>query len=127
MSYCRWSTDDFQCDLYCYQSTDGVETHIAGNRLHWKIELPPQVDLEFFKNGKIKRGSLKRHFHRWGKIMRLMEDKSNYERKSIGLAYDGQSFTDSTPKEWHTTLLLLKCAGYKFPFHLIDAALKGDV
>lgn len=29
MSYCRWSTDDFTCDLYCYESSEGYVTHVA--------------------------------------------------------------------------------------------------
>ena len=28
MSYCRWSTDDFACDLYCYESAAEYVTHV---------------------------------------------------------------------------------------------------
>lgn len=31
MSYCRWSSDDFECDLYCYADVrGGYTTHVAG-------------------------------------------------------------------------------------------------
>jgi DNA repair photolyase len=32
MSYCRWSSDYFNCDLYCYESNSGYETHVAAYR-----------------------------------------------------------------------------------------------
>ena len=32
MSYCRWSTDDYQCDAYVYASSDGRTCHIASRR-----------------------------------------------------------------------------------------------
>lgn len=33
MSYCRWSCDDFECDLYCYSDVSGGWTiHVAANR-----------------------------------------------------------------------------------------------
>lgn len=32
MSYCRWSSERWQCDLYCYQSDCGWVTHVAGRR-----------------------------------------------------------------------------------------------
>ena len=34
MSYCRWSTDSFDCDIYAYQHTDGgYRVHVSRNRL----------------------------------------------------------------------------------------------
>lgn len=35
MSYCRWSSDDFSCDLYCYAnaSTGGWTTLVANSRI----------------------------------------------------------------------------------------------
>ena len=114
MSYCRWSTDDFQCDLYCYESKDGYETHIAGSRLNWKIDLPPKVEIAF-KNGKLNKSALKRHIQRQVDVMDLMRNENNYERVPIGLAYDGQSFTDDSVEEFKSTLLMLKLAGYQFP------------
>lgn len=35
MSYCRWSSDGGQCDLYCYEDVNGgFTTHVAGRRRH---------------------------------------------------------------------------------------------
>ena len=39
MSYCRFSTDDFRCDFYAYESEDGFHLDVAGSRTDW--EPPP--------------------------------------------------------------------------------------
>lgn len=122
MSYCRWSTDDFQCDLYCYESSEGWMTHVAGNRVHWKVDLPPDVEIEFFKNGRVKKGAISRHTRRWVQVMRLLDDESNYDRKPIGLEYDGASFCDDSPEDWLLTLEMLRGEGYRFPTFVIDNA-----
>ena len=33
MSYCRWSSMDFKCDLYVYEASDGIVIHVASNRV----------------------------------------------------------------------------------------------
>lgn len=44
MSYCRWSSNDFQCDLYCYEDINGGwTTHIAGSKLIPREPLPPEI------------------------------------------------------------------------------------
>ena len=46
MSYCRWSTDDMQCDLYIYDHCDGyISVNVATRRRVPKKPLPPQVML----------------------------------------------------------------------------------
>ena len=46
MSYCRWSTDDFQCDLYIYEDCNGGWTClVAGRRRIYMAPLPPPVSL----------------------------------------------------------------------------------
>lgn len=32
MSYCRWSSDNFNCDLYIYGSVDGIEIYVAAKK-----------------------------------------------------------------------------------------------
>ena len=32
MSYCRFSSDNWNSDIYCYQSVDGYMIHVASNR-----------------------------------------------------------------------------------------------
>jgi len=50
MSYCRWSTDDFQCDLYCYgDCSGGFTTHVACNKVIFKEPLPEPAKELFSK------------------------------------------------------------------------------
>lgn len=123
MSYCRWSTNDFQCDLYCYYSVgDFFATHVAANRIHWKVPLPPREPYHF-KNGKLNRSALKRNIRRDVEMMRLLdiEDGVKWERKEIGLPYDGETFEDAELDDFLRTLEMLKEAGYVFPDHVFDA------
>ena len=47
MSYCRFSSDDYQCDVYCYASVSGYYvTHVASNRPVLDGTLPPAVPWE---------------------------------------------------------------------------------
>lgn len=44
MSYCRFSTDDYQCDVYVYEDVGGWwSTHVAGNRPVYAEPLPDPV------------------------------------------------------------------------------------
>ena len=45
MSYCRWSTDNFTCDLNAYEDRDGYVIEVASNR---HIGDCPIVDWEGF-------------------------------------------------------------------------------
>lgn len=33
MSFCRFSDDNFKSDVYAYESAEGFELHVAGNRV----------------------------------------------------------------------------------------------
>ena len=45
MSYCRFSTDDFHCDFYAFESKSGYELYIAGHRVEWTPPTSP-ISLE---------------------------------------------------------------------------------
>lgn len=46
MSYCRWSSDDYTCDVYVYESFGDVwVTHVANRRWVSTTELPEPVEL----------------------------------------------------------------------------------
>lgn len=109
MSYCRWSTDDFQCDLYVYADVaGGYTTHVAGNRPVFDKPLPPVVI--FADNPE---AWMKRH----AEVMRMMD---GVRREPIGLGYDGQTFRDETPEDLLATLTFLRDAGYRFPQEVLD-------
>lgn len=117
MSYCRWSSNNFKCDVYCYESVHGCFTiHVASNRI--VDELPPEpfnfIDLpkeEFSKKCKEHHDAL---------------DKAKH--KKIGLKYDGQSFDCNTIEDMRNTLVELKQVGYIVPdfvFEIIDEEING--
>ncbi len=109
MSYCRWSSDDFGCDLYCYEDVNGGwTTHVARNRVIG--EVPPMPDLlstkpdEFLASYRAQVAFLERA-----------------DRKPIGLPFDGHSFNDPDLPSFKARLLELRAAGYRFPDSVLVA------
>jgi len=99
MSYCRWSSDDFQCDLYCYEAVGGgYITHVASMRYVIK-ELPPPI----------KFGD-ERWAARHDIVMRIVE---NSELVPIGLPCDGEHYEDETLEEFRDRIAGLIAMGYR--------------
>lgn len=116
MSYCRWSNDDFQCDLYCYEHVDGTwTTHVATNRPVWTppeggtlLDIPkPDEPKEAFDAWLVKHNA--RH-----------EALDKAEHVEIGGSYDGQTFKDATIDDFLARLLALREAGYNVPDYVIE-------
>jgi len=119
MSYCRWSSDDFQCDVYVYESCQGgFDTHVAGQRYVFKEPLPPPVNLS--------QDNIQEWMARHNKVSETLDHDSMIE---IGLPHDGESFNDSTPGECADRLESLRAMGYVVPQYAIDALREeqGDV
>lgn len=114
MSYCRWSSDNFACDLYCYESADGFVTHVAGNRIIGDI---PKISLFPTDGEDTKAWAAK--FTEEMKAQHAFLDTC--EREPIGLPFDGQTFTDPTLAEFRARLIGLREAGYHFPDYVIEA------
>ena len=111
MSYCRWSSDNWQCDVYCYESADGFTTHVAGNKT---VEPPPDDQWADFVAGRITP-------EEFGvKHQAAMDFLETAERKPIGLPYDGQSFSDPDLESFLARLLHLKETGYNVPEFVIN-------
>lgn len=109
MSYCRWSTDDFQCDLYVYEHCGGgFTTHVAGNRVVYDKPLPPAVPFQ---------GNVDAWFARHRAVMDAVEVAS---RTPVGLPHDGETFNDPTLVDLLARLIHLREAGYKFPDQVLD-------
>lgn len=112
MSYCRWSTDDFKCDLYCYESDRGYETHVAGNRHVGEIPTllpfppkgsPPEAWDEFKA--------------RYDAQLAWLD---TCERQPIGLPSDGEFFTDPDLPSFLARLGELRAEGYRFPDDVLE-------
>jgi hypothetical protein len=109
MSYCRFSNDDFQCDVYCYADiSGGFTTHVASTRLVLDDSLPPSVPLDDFG------AWCKRH-------EAVTQWVRNAERKPIGLPFDGEQFSDPTAAECVSRLEWLRGLGYNVPQYAIDS------
>lgn len=107
MSYCRWSSDDFKCDVYAYESEDGYQIHVAAQRVVGDV--PPllnilEVDTESFMES----------------YRKQREYLETAERKKIGLEYDGMSFSLDTLDGFLEKLKDIKAKGYNIPDYVFE-------
>ena len=109
MSYCRWSSDDWQCDIYAYEDVyGGYSIHVASNR-RVNIENIPKAD-------HIK--DIPKWIEAHKKQMEWL-DKNN-ELKKIGLPYDGESFREPNLESFKKRMLQLRKTGYNFPDYVLE-------
>lgn len=137
MSYCRWSSMNWMCDVYVYESIyGGWETHVAGGRRIF----PPIPD--FFLSGKLPSCGGKwdgaSHTVVYPNVLCRMAAKIVFGfgafwhnrvhmrmleaipiRKHT-LPFAGQSFIDPTPGECAERLEHLRSLGYVVPQYAID-------
>ena len=111
MSYCRWSSNNWRCDLYVYNSSSGgYTTHVAARRVVGDIPPEPLCTAEALASPA------------WfGEYRAVMDFLATCERAPIGLAHDGASFTDSDAQSCLETLQMLRAAGYLFPDYVLQA------
>lgn len=115
MSYCRWSSDDFQCDLYCYADCrGGFTTWVASNRIVYDKSLPPPVT---FKKGAPTEAEWKRFVAR-DRVVSKMLDKA--KRVPIDHPVAGAQFTDPTLKVFRSRLVALRKMGFRFPDYALE-------
>lgn len=114
MSYCRWSSDDSQCDVYVYEDVMGCfTTHVACNRKTLSRDQIPDP-VPFDKN------NIEAFMVRQEKVRKLLE---NIESKPIGLEHDGETFNDPDARSCADRLIILRNCGYNVPQYAIDALL----
>lgn len=110
MSYCRWSSENFQCDLYCYQSNEGYVTHVAARR---HAVLPTASLEEIVMAEPSRMAALLDQYNAWS--------RADHDMVPIGLGYDGRTFTDDTLEEFLATVTILRQTGYRVPDYVFDA------
>lgn len=111
MSYCRWSTDDYQCDLYIYEDTvGGWVTHVASRRVQYLRPLPPAVNPVHEWQAWLERYNI---------VQRLFDQSP---KPAIGLPHDGESFRDESPGACADRVAYLLGLGYQAP-----AAVVGEL
>ena len=112
MSYCRWSSMNWTCDLYCYADiTGGWTTHIAPRR---RVEAVPEDRQEDFIARKI---SLDEYTDRHHQQMVALEQ---IPFEPLRLPHAGETFHDATLAEFKRRVLDLRRLGYRFPDEVID-------
>jgi hypothetical protein len=105
MSYCRWSSDNFKCDVYVYQNTNGYyTTSVAASRITGDV---PTID---WSTPDTLYESSKAHIH-------FME---SCPRELIGLPCDGMTFEDDSLTDLCACLVKLQSMGYAVPAWVID-------
>ena len=109
MSYCRFSNDDYRCDVYVYDSVyDCYTVHVAANRVIYCEPLPPPVN--------------DNDVAAWvARSMEVTDIVGRSTREKIGLSRDGKSFDFGTPGEAAEFLAELKSEGYIVPDYVIEA------
>lgn len=143
MSYCRWSSMNWMCDVYTYEDVSGGwTTHVAGNRRCW----PPIPD---FTAGRLSGWLHAWSGAQWHRDTRTFSYGSAWRKfvyrtcwipfatfwhnrvhmgsvgliplRPIGLPFDGETFNDPTPGECADRLTWLRDMGYKVPAYAIRA------
>ena len=109
MSYCRWSDDGFQSDVYAYESNGGgFSVHVASKRYDRAF---PEFDfssVEAMREAQRAREIAYRE-------ARLLP---------IGLPEDGKTFHCGSREALLARLLNLREIGYRVPQHAIDAVVE---
>jgi hypothetical protein len=117
MSYCRWSSDDFQCDLYAWEDVSNCWIiEIAENRLVFNEPLPDPINPADDINGYCERRT---------KVMELVDSAT---RKTIGHHLAGERIECATIEEFRKQMVNLRQEGFRFPdsvLEVIDAEI-GD-
>lgn len=121
MSYCRWSSDNFECDVYVYEHVDGGwTTHVAGNR---HVGDCPKVDLVSLMAGYQDADEAEKHRRA---VLMAEQQKAQHEflsaceRRPIGLSRDGETFSSPTPGACADLLEDLMAEGYNVPQYAIE-------
>lgn len=111
MSYCRWSSDDFTSDIYCFAHCGGYfAIHVAGNRIAPIEPLPESIP---FTPPNLAAWNARRN-----EVRRILDASP---RVAIGLPHDGQSFQEPDASACADRLEYLRGLGYVVPQYAIDA------
>lgn len=122
MSYCRWSTDNFRCDVYCYADVSGgYTTHVAGNRL---VGQPDEPALPEPGSGNEAWDGWSTAYNEW------LRGIDSCKREAITLPHAGESFNDGTLEEFRDRLKGLRDLGYQIPdfvFAVIEEEIQTEI
>jgi hypothetical protein len=116
MSYCRWSSDDYKCSVYCYESDVGFEVWVAFYR---HDPLPPHCPSSLeVAEGRISEDEWRKAYDE------QMQSLKASQMIPIGLSCDGENYVFPTASECADCLQNLKAEGYYVPQYAIDELLE---
>lgn len=108
MSYCRFSSDDFKCDVYVYESCHGYfAIHVAGRRVEYREPLPPPAP----------DNDVAAWLHRFEIVQEIFQRSPMIE---IDLPHAGGSFECADAAACADKLVELKNLGYVVPDYVIE-------
>lgn len=111
MSYCRFSSDNWKCQLYCYEDVSGgFTTHVASRKHQGEA---PVLDMDGLAHDRITPAEFQTQYDAQSKWLETTE------LLAIGLKYDGMQFNDPDLESFLARLLHLRDVGYIFPDYVI--------
>jgi hypothetical protein len=122
MSYCRFSSDNWNCDVYVYENcSGGWTTHVADRRL-WVRPIPAMDHLKITTKVNVFILWIRIKLWRIRYTLNVLSLKLIPLRRS-NLPYAGETFNDPTPQQCAARLVSLLKLGYKVPDFAIQALL----
>lgn len=111
MSYCRFSSDDWSSDLYCYEDDlGGFTTHVARIRYVLKETLPLPIAFD------------DHNIEAWlDRDEKVMAAAKGADRVPIDLPHAGETFNDPDLQSFLDRIVYLKSLGYRVPDYTIQA------
>lgn len=111
MSYCRFSSDDWQSDVYVWADiSGGYRVEVAARRQTWDVPLPPKVDIS----------DIDAWLDRWVAVSALLRDESNWHWEDCPTDPGGNSYHHTTAGECADDLVRLRGLGFNVPQSAID-------
>lgn len=112
MSYCRWSSLNWMCDVYCYEDVSGGwTTHVASRR-----RIHPPTD-----PGPMPVGGPQADWSAWfERYKQAQAELDDIPLVPIGLSHDGESFNDPTLETFQDRLTTLRETGYTVPDYVFE-------
>lgn len=115
MSYCRWSDQQFECDIYAFAHMQGTyEVWVASQRHTSPAPKPtvPPFPVKGTEQQIEEWIEAENQFDKWMDGATLVP---------IGLPHDGAMFSFATPAEAAEKMEELRSVGYNVPQYAIDA------
>lgn len=109
MIYCRFSSNHYQCDVYCYKDIcQGYTTHVAFLRYEFTKSMPITSIDDYSADEYVRRHT------------QVMKQIDTTPQVVIGLSRDGMIFHDDTARQAVQRLQSLASEGYRVPNYAIE-------